>query len=72
MHAVGPAIDVVRRHCGMDHLHEPDRSLDYSSDSSFSHRCVCRNFVAISDIRTIDFIRVDYGVSSTRGFTLWM
>ena len=63
VHAVGPAIDVVRRHYGVNHLHEPGRSLDYSSDSSFSHRCDGRNFVAISDIRTIAFIRVDYGVS---------
>ena len=69
VHAVGPAIDVVRRHYGVDHLHEPGRSLDYLSDFSFSHSCVCRNFVAISDIRTIAFIRVDYGVSSTRSFT---
>ena len=35
--AVGPAIDVVRRHYGVDHLHEPDRSLDRSSDSGFPH-----------------------------------
>ena len=69
MHAVGPAIDVVRRHYGVNHLHEPGRSLDYSSDSSFSHCFVGRNFVAISDIRTIAFGRVDYSVSSTRGFT---
>ena len=69
VHAVGRAIDVVRRHYGVDHLHEPGRSLDFSSDSSFSHRYVRRNFVAINDYRTISFIRVDYGVSSTRGFT---
>ena len=69
VHAVGPDIDVIRRHYGVDHLHEPGRSLDFSSDSSFSHRCVCRNFVVINDIWTIVFIRVDNGVSSTRGFT---
>ena len=69
VHALGPAIDVVRRHYGVDHLHEPGRSLDFSSDSSFSHRCVCLNFIAISDIRMIAFIRLDYGVSSNRGFT---
>ena len=44
MHAVGPAIDVVRRHYGVNHLHEPGRSLDYSSDSSFSHCLVGRKF----------------------------
>ena len=38
--AVGPAIDVARRHYGVDHLHEPGRSLDCSSDSSFSQVCV--------------------------------
>ena len=69
MHAVGPAIDVVRRHYGVNHLHEPGRSLDYSSDSSFSHCLVGRIFFAISDIRTVAFGRVYYGVSSTRGFT---
>ena len=52
VHVVGPAIDVIRRHYGVNHLHY----LDYSSDSSFWHRCVGRNFVAISDIRTIAFI----------------
>ena len=71
MHAVGPAIDVVRRHYGVNHLHEPGRSLDYSSDSSFSHCLVGRNFFAISDIRTVAFGRVDYasaapGVSPRR------
>ena len=69
MHAVGSAIDVVRHNYGVNHLHEPGRSLDYSSDSSFSHCLVVRNFFEISDIRTVAFGRVDYGVSSTRGFT---
>ena len=66
MYAVGPAIDVVRCNYGVNHLHESGRSLDYSSDSSFSHCLVGRNFVAISDIRMFAFGRVDYGVSSTR------
>ena len=35
VHAVGPAIDVVRRHYGVNHLHELGRSLDYSSVSGF-------------------------------------
>ena len=69
MHAVGPATDVVRRHYGVNRLHEPGRSLDYLSDSSFSHCLVGRNFFAIRDIRTVAFGRVDYGISSTRGFT---
>ena len=43
-YAVGPAIDVVRRNYGVNHLHESGRSLDYSSDSSFSHCLVGRNF----------------------------
>ena len=67
MYAVGSAIDVVRRNYGVNHLHEPGRSLDYSS--SFSRCLVGRNFFAISDIRMVAFGRVDYGVSSTRGFT---
>ena len=65
MNAVGPAIDVVRCNYGVNHLHEPD----YSSDSSFSHCLVGRNFFAISDIRMVAFGRVHYGVSSIRGFT---
>ena len=69
MHAVRPAIYIVGRHYGVNHLHEPGRSLDYSSDSSFSHCLVGRNFFAISDIRMVAFGRVDYFVSSTRGFT---
>ena len=68
-YAVGPAIDVVRRNYGVNHLHESGRSLDYSSDSSFSHCLVGRNFFAISDMRMFAFCRVDYGLSSTRGFT---
>ena len=50
MHAVRPAIYIVGRHYGVNHLHEPGRSLDYSSNSSFSHCSVGRNFFAISDI----------------------
>ena len=69
MYAVGPAIDVVRRNYGVNHLHESGRSLDYSSDSSSSHCAVRRNFFASSDIRMFAFGRVDYDVSSTRGFT---
>ena len=69
-YAVGPAdLDVVRRNYGVNHLHELGRSLDYSSDSSFSHCLVGRNFFSISDIRRFACCRVDCGVSSTRGFT---
>ena len=68
-YAVGPAIDVIRRNYGVNHLHESGRSLDYWSDSSFSHCLVGRNFFAISDIRMFAFCRVDCSVSSTRGFT---
>ena len=60
--AAGPAMDVGRRHYGMDHLHEPGRSRDCSSDPGFPHGCVRRNFVAINDIRTISCIRVFYGI----------
>ena len=56
MHAVRPAIYIVGRHYGVNHLHEPGRSLDYSSDSSFSHCLVGRNFVAISDIRMVAWL----------------
>ena len=57
-YAVGPAIDVIRRDYGVNHLHESSRSLDYSSDSSFSHCLVGQNFFAISDIRMFAFCRI--------------
>ena len=38
--AVGLDIDVSRRHYGVNHLHEPDGSLDCSSNSSLLHGCV--------------------------------
>ena len=66
MHAIGPAIDVARRNYGVNHLHEPGRSLDYSSDSSFSHCLVGRNFFAISDIRMFAFGRAAPGVLPRR------
>ena len=68
-YAVGPAIDVIWRDYGVNHLHKSSKSLDCASDSSFSHCLVGRNFFAISDIRMFAFCRVDYNVSSTRGFT---
>ena len=68
-YAVGPAIDVVRRNYDVNHLHESGRSLDDSSDSSFSHCLVGRNFFAISEISMFAFCRVEYGVNSIRGFT---
>ena len=68
-YAVGPAIDVIGCDYGVNHLHKSSRSLDFASDSSFSHCLVGWNFFAISDIRMFAFCRVDYGVSSTRGFT---
>ncbi len=51
--AVGPTINAVRRHNGMDHLHESSGSLDGSSDSSFYLLFVRRNFLAFSDVRGI-------------------
>ena len=68
MYAVGPAIDVVRRNYGVNHPHEPGRSLDYSSDSSFSRCLVGRNFFAISDIRMVAFGRVTLRRKQHPGF----
>ena len=47
-YAVGPAIDVIGRDYGVNHLHKLSRSLDCASDSSFSHCLVGQNFVAIA------------------------
>ena len=58
VHAVGPAIDVVRRHFGVDHLHEPGGNLDCLSNSSLLQGCVRYNFVAISDIQMVFNIRL--------------
>ena len=65
--AVGPAIDVIRRHNGPSARTGQESGLFIRL--WFPHGCVRRNFVAISDIRTISFIRVVYGISCTRGFT---
>ena len=46
----GPAVDVVRRHYGVDHLHESGGSVDFSSNSSLFQVVVRYNFVAISDV----------------------
>ena len=67
--AAGPAIDVVRRHYGVDHLHEPGGSLDCSSNSSLLHGCVRYNFVAIGDFRIISNIRLFERNGCMRGFT---
>ena len=67
--AVGPTIDVVRRHYGVDHLHEPGGSLDCSSNSSRLRGCVRYNFIAISDVRIILNIRLLAHIACRRGFT---
>ena len=67
---VGPAMDVVRRHYGVDHLHEPGGSLDCSSNSSLLHGCVRYNFVAIADIQIVSNIRLFARIGCMRGFTL--
>ena len=66
--AVSPAIDVVRRHYGVDHLHEPGGSLDCLSNSSLLHGCVRYNFVAIGDIRIISNIRLLERIGCLRVF----
>ena len=67
--AVGPAVDVVRRHYGMDHQHEPGGSLDCSSNSSRPRRYVRYNFIAISDGWIVLNIRLFARVACRRGFT---
>ena len=56
LRAVGPAIDVIRRSYGVDHLHELGGSLDCSSNYILLHGCVRYNFVAIGNIRIISNI----------------
>ena len=56
--AVGPAVDVVRRHYGMDHLHESGWSMDFASNSSLFHRIIRYDFVAVGNVRVTSNIRV--------------
>ena len=67
--AVGPAIDVVMRHYGVDHLHEPGESLDCSSNSSRLCSCVHYNLIAISDVWIVLNIRLFARIACRRGFT---
>ena len=53
VHAVGPAVDVVRRHKSVDHLHEKCVSVDFSSNSSLSYGCVRYNLVTVGDVRIV-------------------
>ena len=46
----GLAIDVIRRHYGMDHLHESGWSMDFASHFGLFHRIIRYDFVAVSDI----------------------
>ena len=68
--AVGPAVDVVRRYYGVDHLHKSCGSMDFSSNCSLFHDSIQYNFVAIGDVRVISNIRYLRGVGCTRGLTL--
>ena len=49
--AVGPAVDVVRRHYGVDHLHESCGRMDFLSNSSLFQSSIRYYFVAIGDAR---------------------
>ena len=67
--AVGPAVDVVRCHYGMDHLHDPGRSLDCSSSSSRPRGYVGYNFIAIGDGGIVLNIRLFARVACRMGFS---
>ena len=67
--AVAPAVDVVRRQYGVDHLHESCGSMDFSSNSSLFHGIIRYYFVAIGDARVISNIWWFRRVGCIRGFT---
>ena len=69
VHAVGPALDVVRRHYGVDHLHEPGGSLNCSSNSSLPRGYVHYNFIAIGDGWIVLNIRLFARIACRRGYT---
>ena len=48
--AAGPAVDVVRRHYVMDHLHESGWSMDFPSNSCLFHGIIRYDFVAVCDV----------------------
>ena len=47
---VGPSVNVVGRHYGMDHLIESSRSMDFASYSCFSNRIIRYIFIAVGDV----------------------
>ena len=67
--AVGPAVDIVRRYYGVDHLHKLCGSMNFSSSSSLFHGSIQYNFVAIGDVQVISNIRY-LGVSGLLG--VWL
>ena len=67
--AVGPAVDIVRCHYGVDHLHESGWSMDFPSNSCLFHRVIQYDFVAIGDARVIPNIRSFGRVVYIEGFT---
>ena len=69
--ADGPAVGlgVVRRHYGVDHLHESCGNMDFSSNSGLFDGSIRYNFVAIGDVRIISNIRCFRRVGCIRGFT---
>ena len=55
--AVGPTVDVLRRHYGVDHLHESGWSMDFSSNSCLFHGIIRYGVVEAGDARVIFNIR---------------
>ena len=67
--AVGPAVDIVRRYYGVDHLHILCGSMNFLSSSSLFHGSIQYNFVAIGDVQVISNIWY-LGVSGLLG--VWL
>ena len=65
----GPAVDVVRRHYGVDHLNESGGSMDFSSNSSLFHFGVRYDSVATGDVQIISNIRCLRLVGCMKDFT---
>ena len=55
-YSAGPAIDIIGRDYGVNHLHKLSRSLDCASDSSFSHCLVGQNFSRLAIFACLLFV----------------
>ena len=67
--AVGPAVDIVRRHYHIDHLHESSWSMDFASNPCLFHGIIRFHFITVGSIITAANIRLFFRLVSIEGVT---